>query len=207
MSTKTSLQKIFPCAISKYICGNIARENYLCSVNPDRTDIVLQENNLRNRNRNLYKAINCAMLANSPQSSQCCLDVSETTLCGTHYLRNVSQQCTVIFSQEDNLYYNVVLIYLSQHCTRNYLCNVDPQSTNNSVNNLQICLDISEPTLHKEITSAILAHMAERQCLSGKQPIKCCIDPSETLHKKTTCTVLTQSAHTCFRRKTGCSFK
>ena len=49
--------------------------------------------------------------------------------------------------------------------------------------------------------------MAEGQCLWGKQPIKYCIDPSETLHKKTTCTVLTQSAHTCFRRKTGCSFK
>ena len=99
------------------------------------------------------------------------------------------------------------MICLSQQCTRNYLSNVDPQSTNNSVNNLQICLDISEPTLHKEITSAILAHMAERQCLWGKTPIKCCIDPSETLHKKTTCTVLTQSAQTCFRRKTGCSFK
>ena len=49
--------------------------------------------------------------------------------------------------------------------------------------------------------------MAEGQCLWGKQPIKYCIDPSETLHKKTTCTVLTQSAQTCFRRKTGCSFK
>ena len=53
----------------------------------------------------------------------------------------------------------------------------------------------------------MLAHMAEGQCLWGKQPIKYCIDPSETLHKKTTCTVLTQSAQTCFRRKTGCSFK
>ena len=88
-------------------------------------------------------------------------------LCRTNYLCNVSQERTVIFSQEDNLYYNVVLICLSQRCTRNYQCNVDPQSTNNSTqeNNLQFCLDLPEPMLHKEITCALLAHIADRQCL------------------------------------------
>ena len=41
-----------------------------------------------------------------------------------------------------------------------------------------------------------------------KITIQCWIDPSETAsHKKTTHTVLAQSAQTCFCRKTGCSFK
>ena len=67
---------------------------------------------------------------------------------------------TDMFLQENKLY-NVVLICLSQHCTRkNYLCNVGPQSTNNFAqkNNLQFCLDISGPTLHKEITCVMLVH-------------------------------------------------
>ena len=43
---------------------------------------------------------------------------------------------------------------------KNHLCNVDPQSTNNFAqkNQLQFCLDISGPTLHKEITCAMLVH-------------------------------------------------
>ena len=170
-SIKTSWQKSFSCAISKYIWGSIAQENYLRNVSPERSDIVLQENNLRNVVLNLpeptlYKAITCAMLANSPQSSQCCRNTSDTTLCRTNYLCNVSKEPTVIFSQEDDLYYNVVLICLSQHCTKNYWCNVDPQSTNN--HNPQFWPDLFEPTLHKEITFAMLAHMAGRQCLWGK---------------------------------------
>ena len=131
------MQKIFSCKIFKYIWGNTAQENYLCNVNPECTNIVLQEINLRNVILNLpgptlYEAITCAMLADSSQSSQCCLNTSHTTFCGTNYLCNVNQEHTVIFSQEDKLYCNVVLICLSQYCMRIYLCNVDPQSTNNT---------------------------------------------------------------------------
>ena len=41
-----------------------------------------------------------------------------------------------------------------------------PHPRNNSAqeNNLQFWLDLFEPTLHKEITCAVLAHMADRQC-------------------------------------------
>ena len=70
-SIKTSLQKSFSCAISKYIGGNIAQEHSLYNVNPEHTDMVLQENNLHNivlnlPERTLYKAcgkynITCAM--------------------------------------------------------------------------------------------------------------------------------------------------
>ena len=84
-----------------------------------------------------------------------------------NYLWNVGPERTVIFSQEDNLH-NVVLTCLGQYCK-------DPQSTNNftQANNLQFCLDLSEPTLHKEVTCAMLVH--GWQCLWGKYPIQCCL--------------------------------
>ena len=34
--------------LSKYVWDNIAQENYLCDIGPERTDVFLQENNLRN---------------------------------------------------------------------------------------------------------------------------------------------------------------
>ena len=89
-----------------------------------------------------------------------------------NYLWNVGPERTVIFSQEDNLH-NVVLTCLGQYCK-------DPQSTNNftQANNLQFCLDLSEPTLHKEVTCAMLVH--GWQCLWGKYPIQCCVDHAGT---------------------------
>ena len=41
-----------------------------------------------------------------------------------------------------------------------YLCIVGPQSASNFAqkNNLKFCLDLSVPTLHKEITCAMLVH-------------------------------------------------
>ena len=73
--------------------------------------------------------------------------------------------------------YNFVWIYLSQRCTRKLLVHCWPIWLTYSV------------------------YEENNLC-------KCCIDPSETtLHKKTTCTLLAQSAQTCFRRKTGCGFK
>ena len=71
-SIKTSLKKVFSCPISKYIWGNIAQEHYLYNVNPKRTDIVLQENNLRK-----------------------CLKSPWTNTVQGNYLCNVDRQSTV----------------------------------------------------------------------------------------------------------------
>ena len=74
-------------------------------------------------------------------------------------------------------------------------------------NNLQLCLDLSGSTLHKEITTAMLAHMADNvyeennlcnavSTILGQHCIRVlssqfCPNTSETtLHKETTCTVL-----------------
>ena len=85
---KTSLQRIIFCGISKYNWGNITQEKYLCNVNPKHTNIVLQVSNLCTVVLNLpgptlYKAITCAVLADSSQSSQCWLDTSDKAFCGT----------------------------------------------------------------------------------------------------------------------------
>ena len=75
---------------------------------------------------------------------------------------NVGRKRTVIFSEEDNLCYNVALQEILQGPTfYKKLPMYDPQSTNNSAqeNNLQFCLGLYRPTLHKEITGAMLAHI------------------------------------------------
>ena len=63
------------------------------------------------------------------------------------------------FSQENNLY-NVAWSACANIAQETYLCNAGPQSTNNFAPkiNLQFCLDLSGPTLHKEIASGMLAH-------------------------------------------------
>ena len=75
----------------------------------------------------------------------------------TNYLCNV--ECTAIFSKQNNLY-NVVLICLGQHCTRKlslqYWPTVHKQLSQE--NNLQLFLKLSGPTLHEEITCAVLTH-------------------------------------------------
>ena len=56
----------------KYIWDNIVQKNYLCNIGPERSDMFLQENNLRNVV--LVCLIICAMetmFAHSPHSSQC----------------------------------------------------------------------------------------------------------------------------------------
>ena len=164
-------------------------------------------------------------MAHSPQPSQCCLNTSDTTLSGTNYLCNVGRKRTVIFSEEDNLCYNVALQEILQGPTfYKKLPMYEPQSTNNSAqeNNLQFCLGLSRPTLHEEITGAMLAHMLTMfmrkvtyimlyRPFCGNIIIlfsQCCPNTSETtLHKKITYTILIQRAQTCFRWKTGCSFK
>ena len=71
-------------------------------------------------------------------------------------------ESAAIFSEEDNLCYNVALQEILQGPTfYKKLPMYEPQSTNNSAqeNNLQFCLGLSRPTLHEEITGAMLAHM------------------------------------------------
>ena len=99
------------------------------------------------------------MLAHSPQSSQCCLKTSETTLYGTNYYCNVDPKRTVIFSLEDN-YKMLSESAWTNIAQENYLCSGDSQSTDNLAQevNLQFCLDLSERTLHKETTIAMLAY-------------------------------------------------
>ena len=95
-------RKCLPCTIlSKYVWDNIAQENYLYNVDPERTDIALQKSNPGNVVLNLpgptlYKAIICAMLSHSPQSSQFWLNMSETTLYRINYLYNVGPELIAI---------------------------------------------------------------------------------------------------------------
>ena len=97
----------------------------MCNINPERTGIILQENNLCNIFLNLpgstmYKAIACAMLTYSPQSSQCCLNTSKTMLYETKYLCNVDPWLTDNVYEKNNLY-NTVLTILGHfiHCLVN----------------------------------------------------------------------------------------
>ena len=119
---KTTLQKIFSCPILlKYIWDNIAQENYLCNVCPEGTEIDLQENNLCNvvlhlTRPTLHKIVICAMLGLSPQSSQCCLNTSETMLYRTNCLGNVDPEHTE--SLHKKIIFSFVWIYLHQHWTR-----------------------------------------------------------------------------------------
>ena len=101
-SIKTTLQKMSSCTIlPKCVWDNIAQENYLYNVDPERTDIALQKSNLGNVVLNLpgptlYKAIACAMLSRSLQSSHFWLNMSGTTLYRTNYLYNVGPELIVI---------------------------------------------------------------------------------------------------------------
>ena len=61
----------------------------------------------------MYKAITCALLTYSPQSSQCCMNKSEVMLYGTNYLCNVGPWLTDTY--EENNLYNTVLNILGQH--------------------------------------------------------------------------------------------
>ena len=59
-------RKIVYSVLSKYVWDNIALENYLCNIGPERTAMILKENNLHNflwstwakiaQNNNMYIA-------------------------------------------------------------------------------------------------------------------------------------------------------
>ena len=101
----------------------------ICEILTQSLDSVVYT---RLRQRCMEQQIACAMLAQSAQSS---------------FHRNMTYTM-LSWSAWANI------------PPENYLCNVDPQSTNNfeQESNLRFCLDLSEPTLQKEITCAILGH-------------------------------------------------
>ena len=125
----------------KHVWDNIEQQKCLCSIGPEPTDMIIA-------GKETYAMLSWAALANIAQNNY------------PHNAENVDSQSTawsmlfkygwdnivqgsywcndgpvdiVIFSQENNQIYNVVLICLSQHYNRkgNYLCNGGPHFTNN----------------------------------------------------------------------------
>ena len=106
---------------------------------------------------------------------------------------------------------------------QNYLCNVDPQSINNFAleNNLIFSGSISVNIVQRNflcnvgpwLTGNIFEGNNAAWTILGQHwirllPSQYCLHAFEiTLHKKTACAILIQNAQTCFRRKTGYSFK
>ena len=104
---KQHWRRFFSCAmLSKYVWNSIPQENYLCNVGPERTDIVLQESNLRNVVWNmpgptLHKTITFAMLVLIAQSSQCYLNMSETNVVWNKLL----VQCCPMLVPSESVYF------------------------------------------------------------------------------------------------------
>ena len=106
---------------------------------------------------------------------------------------------------------------------KNYLCNVDPQSINNFAqeNNLILSGSISVNIVQRNflcnvgpwLTGNIFEGNNAAWTILGQHWIRllssqyCLLAFEITLHKKTACAILIQNAQTCFRRKTGYSFK
>ena len=99
------------------------------------------------------------MFAHSPQSIHCCPNTSEIAL-HKPITGAILAQFTQSFFRRKITICNVILIYLANITQENYLCNVSPQSTSNFTqkNNLNFCLDLSGPKLHKKVTYAMLVH-------------------------------------------------
>ena len=103
--------------------------------------------------KNICKWLLLAMSPHSPQSSQCCPNVSETTLHKELLVQCWPRPHSYLFAGKySSAWANIAL--------EKYLYNVGPQSTNNFAqkNNLQCCLDLCGQTLHKEISCAMLVH-------------------------------------------------
>ena len=98
---------------------------------------------------------------------------------------------------EDFFLCNVVQIRLRQHCKENYLCNAGPEHTDIVLkeNNLHnIVLNLPGPTLRKTITCTIVT-------------IVTIMTTPDNSAQENYLPMLAQSAKTCFRGKTGYSFK
>ena len=149
--------------LSKYVWDNIAQENYLCNIGLERTDMFSQENNLRNvvlvcLGQHCIKQLRtqCTKCWPTVHSLVSVVQIWLKQHWKKNYLCNIGPVQIVIFSWKTVLSWSA----WTNITQENYLCNVGPQSTNNfgQKNNLKFCLDISGPTLHKEITCAMLVH-------------------------------------------------
>ena len=97
------------------------RKSHVPNVGPWPTDNVYVENNVYNAVSTMLGQ-HCIRIL----SSQCCSKTPEATLLKKITYAMLTQSAQTCFFQKNNLC-NVVLIYLSQHCTRNYLYNVGLQ--------------------------------------------------------------------------------
>ena len=147
--------------LSKYVWENIAQENYLCNVDPERSDTLWQENNLYNvvliclyQHWTRKLPVQCW----SKAQEQLCNFVWANIAQGNH-LCNVCPWLTDNFYEENNLY-NVASTMLRQYyigilsvqccpntCAQeNYLYNVGTERTaiilkeNNLHNFVLLCL-------------------------------------------------------------------
>ena len=137
----------------------------------------------------LHKKITCTMLAHTPQTTlhkknnlQCFLDLSG--LC------NVGPWLTDNFYEENNLY-NVVSTMLGQHCI--------------GILSKHCCPNMSEKTLPKKITYAMLAQSAQTYFRRKITYTMLSDLPVPALHKKITCAMLTHSPRITFHKKIICN--
>ena len=125
----------------KHVWDNIEQKKCLCSIGPEPTDMIIA-------GKETYAMLSWAALANIAQNNYPHnaenVDSQSTAwsmlfkygwdnIVQGSYWCNVGPVDIVIFSQENNQIYSVVLICLSQHYNRkgNYLCNGGPHFTNN----------------------------------------------------------------------------
>ena len=134
--------------LSKYVWENIAQENYLCNVDPERSDTLWQENDLYNvvliclyQHWTRKLPVQCW----SKAQEQLCNFVWANIAQGNH-LCNVCPWLTDNFYEENNLY-NVASTMLRQY----YI----------GILSVQCCPNTSERILHKKIICAVLTQSAQ----------------------------------------------
>ena len=135
--------------LPKYVWENIAQENYLCNIDPERSDTLSQENNLYNvvliclcRHCTRKLTVQCW----SKAQAQLCNFVWANIAQGNH-LCNVCPWLTDNFYEENNLY-NVASTMLVQYCI--------------GILSIQCCPNTFERTLHKKTTCAMLAQSTQQ---------------------------------------------
>ena len=155
-SIKTTLSKIFSCAMLSETSWVTLHKVFTCAMLAH-----CQQTTFLSKKTYIYNAVSIKPGQHCIWTlySQCCSNTSETTL-----RRKITGEMLALTTWSSIRWkitiYNVVLICLSQHCTRKWLVHFDPQTTNKFVQkyNLQYCLNLFGLTLHKEITCGMLAH-------------------------------------------------
>ena len=135
--------------LSKHVWDNIAQEYYLCNVDPERSDMLWQENNLYNvvliclyQHWTRKLPVQCW----SKAQEQLCNFVWANIAQGNH-LFNVCPWLTDNFYEENNLY-NVASTMLRQY----YI----------GILSVQCCPNTSGRTLQKKIICTMLAQSAQQ---------------------------------------------